>query len=362
MNQILDYGENEPNTSSNQDNSSMSNNQNKTMEDYYQKPNIGYNPNVNFSGNSKDPKKTIKIFAIALGIFAFISLIIAIGIFITTNKAQKNLPEIVNEMPKILMVNNEETVEVTATYKDNLEKLVYTWGSNPDQTVPGTGQNRITASIKKPIGTHMLKIRVFAQDGNEAFKEAEYTQEVGPDVEKPTIDFQVTDTKKLKITVRDNVGIKSFKYYWNNDEPIELTEAVGRTEASVEVDIMKGRNKITVIAIDQSDLETTEEKEYTGKVAPEISMYVTSDKKNVIVTVKHELGLSEVNTILNGVENKKTYEGDLIKSEIKLQVKLQPGNNILEVRATSIDGETATTKGSAVGPAVTPPVTLNTQT
>ena len=350
MNQILDYGENDQKTSSNQEDLSM---QSKTMEDYYQKPDKGYSPNVNFSSGSKDNKKTIKIFAIALGIFAFISLIIAVGIFLVTNKAKKELPKVEQEKPEILMVENEKTIEVTATYKDSLDKLVYSWGENLDQTVPGTGLNTISASIEKPIGTYVLTVIVYAQDGNEATEKREYTQESGPDLEKPTIDFQITDTKKLKITVRDNVEIKSFKYYWNEDSPTELADAAGRPEASVVLNILKGRNKITVIVVDKAGNEKVEEKEYTGKVAPEISMYVTSDKKSVMVTVKHELGLSEVITILNGVEDKKTYEGDLIKPEIKLQVTLKPGENILEVKATSVDDETASTIGSAQGPAVT---------
>lgn len=353
MNQILDYGENEQNTSVDQESINM---QSKTMEDYYQKPETNYQAQMNYS-KEKDSKKNIKVFAIALGVFALVSLIIAIGIFFFTNKKGSEKPGITNEIPKILMVENDKTIEVTATYSGTLEKLIYTWGENPDQIIPGAGLNTITASIEKYLGTQVLKIKVIAQDGNEAYEEKEYTQETGPDMDKPKIDFLITDTKKLKITVRDNVAIKSFKYYWNDEEPIELAEAAGRTEASVELEILKGRNTITVIAIDESDLQTIEEKEYTGKETPVITMYVTADKKSVIVTATHAEGISEIITILNGAETKKTYEGDLIKEEVKLQITLQPGDNVLEVKAKSVDGETATIKGQAKAPALT----INTQ-
>lgn len=346
MNQILDYGENEQNTSVDQENLHI---QSKTMEDYYDKTNIGYNPQMNFN-SGKDSKKNVKVFAIAIGIFAFISIIIAIGIYFVTNEKKSNISGIPKELPEITMIENEKTVEVTATYTGILEKLIYTWGENPDQIMPGAGFNNIKASIEKPLGTHMLKIKVVAQDGNEAYKEKEYTQDTGPDMEKPKIDFQVTDTKKLKITVRDNVGIKTFKYYWNDEKPVELTEAAGRTEASVELEILKGRNIITVIAIDESGLESIEEKEYVGKEVPNITMYLTSDKKNAVVTIKHEKGIAEIVTILNDVEDKKTYEGDLIKDEVKLQIKLKPGSNILEIQAKSVDGEITTVKGSAEAP------------
>ncbi len=349
MNQILDYGEDEQNTSVSKESVKV---QPKSMDDYYQKPDIGYQPQMNFNPENNS-KKNIKIFAIALGIFAIVSVAIAIGIFFVTNKQREEIPGPTNELPQILMVENEKTVEVTATYSSSLEKLIYTWGEDPDNIIPGATLNTITASIEKPIGTRVLKIKVIAQDGNEAYEEKEYTQEVGPDTEKPTIEFQVTDSKKLKIIVRDNVGIKSFKYYWNEEEPTELTEATGRTEASVELEIKKGRNTITVIAVDESDLQTTEEKEYTGKEAPVITMYLTTDKKNAVVTAKHEKGIAEIVTILNGVEDKKTYEGDLIREEIKLQIKLKPGDNILEIQAKSVDGETATVKGSATAPAET---------
>ncbi len=345
MNQILDFGENKeeelvqetlPKT-------------NKTMEDYYQKPETSNQPPMNFSNDDKN-KNSMKIFAIALAIFAIVSIFIAVGIFLITRDKKNKIPQVSNELPQILMVENEETIEVTATYKGTLERLIYTWGENPDQTIPGEGKNSISTSIAKPIGTYMLKIKVVAQDGNEAFEEKEFTQEQGPDLEKPRIDFQVTDSKKLKITVRDNVGIETFKYYWNDDEPTELTEATGRTEASVEVEIQKGRNKITVIAIDEAGLQTIEAKEYTGKELPTVLLHVTADRKYVIVTASHEKGITEIVTNLNGKETKKTYEGDLIKEEVKLQILLQPGSNIVEVKALSADGEEAVIKGSAEAP------------
>ena len=167
MNQILDYGENEQNTSVDQENLNM---QTKTMEDYYQKPDTNYQPQMDFN-QPKDSKKNIKIFAIALGIFAFVSVVIAMGIFFITNKKQSVLPGITNEIPQILIVENDKTLEITASYSGVLEKLIYSWGENPDQTIPGAGLNTISASLEKPLGTHVLKIKVVAQDGNEAFEE-----------------------------------------------------------------------------------------------------------------------------------------------------------------------------------------------
>ena len=45
MNQILDYGENEQNTSVDQESINM---QSKTMEDYYQKPETNYQSQMNY--------------------------------------------------------------------------------------------------------------------------------------------------------------------------------------------------------------------------------------------------------------------------------------------------------------------------
>lgn len=320
------------------------------MEDYYQKPETNYQPPMNYNMDGKK-NNNLKIFAIALAIFAIVSIIIAIGIFFITKNQKVSLDENKNVLPTILIVENEETLTITANYHDTLEKLIYTWADNPDQTIPGDGDKKITTTIQKPIGTYMLKVKVVAQDGNEAFEEKEFTQDVGPDMEKPKIDFEITDSKKLKITVTDNVGLKSFKYFWNEDVPTEVSIVEGDPRASIELNILKDRNKITVIAVDQSDLETTEEKEYTGKEIPEITLFSRTDKKAVIVTVKHEKGISEIITILNDKEDKKTYEGDNIKDEIKLQINLHPGNNIVEVRAKSVDGEVATIKGSAESPA-----------
>lgn len=360
MNQILDYGENEQQTSVEQEEIVQ---QPKTMDDYYTRPDNNYQPQMDFSGKGKDNKKTMKIFAIALGIFAIVAIIIAVGIFYITNNKQAQLPAITDDKPQILMEEKEETVEVTATYKDNLDKLIYTWGEGTDQVIPGTGINTITASINKPIGKNILKIKVIAQDQTEAYQEKEYEQEKGPDLEKPRITFETTDTKKLKISVMDNVGIKSFEYYWNEDEPTEVTSAVGRTEASIEVEIKKGKNKITVKVVDESDNSIIEEKEYTGVELPTITLYLTQDLKTAIATIKHERGISEVVSILNNKEDKRVYEGDMIKSEVKLEISLEPGvTNIIEIKATSVDGGVATQMGSAEGPAAPSSQNLNTQT
>ena len=359
MNQILDYGDDEQNTSINQEELQS---KPKKMEDYYTKEPQNNFPQMNYSQGPKSNKQTIKFFAIALGIFAIVAIIIAIGIFYITNKEKKNLLIAEEIKPMILIVENENELQVTAEYEGgNLEKLVYTWDENPDQVVPGTGTNTITVAINKPVGTHKLKITVLAQDGKEAFEEKEYIQEKGVDIEKPKIEFSTTDTKKLKISIRDNVEIKSFKYFWNEESPTELSEARGRTEASIELEIKEGRNKITVIVEDGSGNITTEEKEYTGVVAPEIKLIQTSDRKKVLLTVTHTKGIKEINYKLNGKEYKDTYEGELVKTEKKFEIILAPGDNIIEVEAISIDGETATAKGSAKAPLPSGSAVLNTQ-
>lgn len=359
MNQILDYGGNDQVTSSSQE---QEQNKPKTMEDYYQKPSMGNQPQMNFSGGNKDSKKTVKIFAIALGIFAIVAVIIAIGIFIVTNKRNSSLIDVPEAKPQIIIMDNEDSLEVTAEYTDILERLIYTWGEQPDTVVPGTGTNKITTSIQKPVGTQILRIKVVAQDGNEAFEEKEYSQEVGPDIEKPKVIFNVTDSKKLNITVRDNVGLKSFQYFWNDESPTEVAGAEGRTEMSTEIDLRKDTNRITVIAIDQAGNETREAKEYTGAEAPTVLLHQTTDKKMVIVTVKHPKGVAAIDYKVNGKEYKYTYEGDLIKEEVKMEITLVEGDNLIEVVVTSVDGQKGTARGTAKGPLPTGNQVLNTNT
>ena len=57
MNQILDYGEDEQNTSVSKESVNV---QPKSMDDYYQKPDIGYQPQMNFNPENNS-KKNIKI-------------------------------------------------------------------------------------------------------------------------------------------------------------------------------------------------------------------------------------------------------------------------------------------------------------
>lgn len=273
------------------------------------------------------------------------------------------MPKIENKKPEIIVVDNGDTLQVTAKHDKVLEQLVYGWGIVELETpIPGQGKNVINATIEKPFGNNKLQIKVTDIDGNVATFEKEYLHEKGPDLEKPTITMRITNEKKLHISVKDNVELKSVKYHWNNEEPKESMESIGKQSTEFFLDIPVGSNNITVTAQDTSNNIETKTEMYEGKELPEIKVQLTADKKKVIIQATHKKGIKKVICDLNGKQSMQTYEGDNIRKTVALEIKLDPGDNIVKFIVESTDGAKKEYIGKATAPNETLPPVLNTET
>ena len=104
-----------------------------------------------------------------------------------------------------------------------------------------------------------------------------------------------------------------------------------------EIEILKGKNNITVSAVDTSNNTTTEVKEYNGLTKPEVKLTLSSDKTKVNVSISHENGLKGVSGSLNGQD----FNVDGVTegtTSLNFDLNLVEGANKVKVVATSTDG------------------------
>ena len=156
-------------------------------------------------------------------------------------------------------------------------------------------------------------------------------------MKKPVITLTVTDKGKLKITATDETEISFITYTWNNDETVRIDATDDKKKIETEIEILKGKNNITVSAVDTSNNTTTEVKEYNGLTKPEVKLTLSSDKTKVNVSISHENGLKGVSGSLNGQD----FNVDGVTegtTSLNFDLNLVEGANKVKVVATSTDG------------------------
>ena len=119
----------------------------------------------------------------------------------------------------------------------------------------------------------------------------------------PEITLEVTPERNLKITATDETEISFITYRWNEDEEVrvEATEE-GQKEIVEEIEILKGKNDLTVVAVDKANNSSNKMESYTGLTNPEITINVSEDKKSADIICSHENGIKEIKLNLNGQE------------------------------------------------------------
>ena len=95
---------------------------------------------------------------------------------------------------------------------------------------------------------------------------------------KPTIYIEETSATAITIQVSHNKELSKVSYYWNNQEPIEL-ECSGKKKVEQKVDLLTGKNTITIIAVDVNGLESKTQKQY--EVQGDISIEFQAEGNNI---------------------------------------------------------------------------------
>ena len=303
---------------------------------------LDYNPNKSSGGGSSGSDKVVRVFALLLACFA-ICLLVGGGIGLYKNKQKTNVEVEAPTQAKITVKQEDTKIIINVSHDKAIEKLIYSWDSEKETSVKGTGESTLTAEVPVIAGTHTLNIKVIDIEQVETTHEQEFTSDVGEDKLYPVISLEVTEQKKLKITATDETAIDFVTYRWNDEEEVRINaEQEIQQQIITEIEIKKGENNLTIIAVDKANNTSNKQQTFTGLMQPNIKVVLSEDKSKLIVTCSHENGISKIEYTLND----KPYAGEFDNlAEVQFEQLLDEGYNKIIITATSSDGTTTTFGG-----------------
>ena len=320
MNQILDYNNNSNHSNSNNFNSN------------------NYNNNNNFKKN--DGSDTIvRVFAVLIMIFAIVLVsVVGYGMFSNNNKSNSDdsASNQENEGHAKISVNidgDEAIIEVTNDVK--IKQLIYGWNSSSERTIDCDGKY-VKETIDILAGDNSLFIKVIDENGLETTANENISSEKGIDMLDPVIELSVTEEKKLKIVAKDETALDFITIRWNDDEEETIYADEGSKELEKEIEILKGENDLTVIAVDTSNNTTRENKSFKGLTKPEIKVELVDDGSKINIKAMHENGIKLVKLNFNNND----YDvdiGDDNPKQIEFEQPLETGYNRIIVTVKSVD-------------------------
>ena len=305
--------------------------------------NIKRKSSGNYSGNnsSGDMRKIIIFFAIA--ILAFAIVIIGVYIFKISKNAKKEKPV---GKPELSLEQTDNQVKIIAKAEVGINKIIYTWNNEEPTEVEMNGRTTHEEALEIPEGQNTLKVVVIDKNDDEIESSKEfYIEEDG----KPTIKLDETiGNGKIKIIATDeNNFIKYITYKWNDEEEITV-EAEGENQTAIEttIDVKRGKNTLTITAV--NGLARTEkiEKIFNGVNNPIIE--VTRNGNVIYMKITHDMGFERITFTVNGQDyvHDKNFSGyDSTVKEIEYKYDLKEGENTVIIHAISIEGTETTYRG-----------------
>ncbi len=294
---------------------------------------LDYNPNSK-SNKSGGSDKIVRVFAIILIIFA-IALIAVVGYGMISNKKEVNNATAQQTKANITVENQEAQATIKVTHDKNIQKLVYSWNTSSERTIKGTNKY-MEEKIDIPAGDNTLHIKVIDENGVETTHDEEISSEQGVDIINPIIELSL-DGKKLKIVATDETALDFLTYRWNEEEEETVYAEEGSKEITTEIEIIKGKNDLTVVAVDTSNNTTTETKSFTGLTKPEITVTLSEDGSSIDIKAVHESGIEAVSFNFNNVDYNVDIGSDT-PNQIQFNQKLEVGYNRIILTVKSVDG------------------------
>lgn len=296
----------------------------------------------NYNGNnSGDMKKIIIFFSTAILIFA----IAIIGVYaykISKGKEEKPIGK-----PELSLEQTENEVKIIANADAGITKLIYTWNDEEPNEVEMNGRTTHEEALEIPEGQNSLNVKIIDQNGEEIETNQEFYIE--EDKEKPNIEIDETiGNGKVKITATDeNNIIKYITYKWNDEEETTI-EAESENQAIIEttIDVKRGKNTLTVTAVNGLAKEETIEKIFNGVNNPVIE--VTKDEDKLYMKITHDMGFKKITFTVNEQEyiydeNFSGYDSE--QKEISYKFDLIQGENTVIIHAISTENTETTYKG-----------------
>ena len=161
---------------------------------------------------------------------------------------------------------------------------------------------------------------------------------------KPSVEIEKNDENNtVEITISHIRGIKTIKYKWN-DEQETILDGNNQTNITETIDLIGGKNTLTVTVIDENNQSVTYQKEYTVGNLPQIKLEAVSNGIKTIVECEDTIENikyawdNEEEQIIN--VNDKYYEGI---------INAPKGQHTLYITATTTEGIETTKSQLIVG-------------
>lgn len=306
---------------------------------------LDYNPNKSSGGGkSSGTDNIVRVFAIVLVLFAI--FLVGSGLFgMYKNSKKENVSQTDTPTKAVITVERDENDDTKAIIKVShdkaIEKVIYTWDSDKDIINKGNGQPTMEIEISLPAGTHTLTVKVTDIDGNDTVYDEEIYSENGEDKVNPEIKTTVDQaTKEIVITATDETELDYVTYRWNDEEEQRQdVDPENPKEIKFNIEIPKGTNDLTIIAVDKNNNSTTKNDKYTGVTKPEIKITVSEDKKRIHIEAFHENGITELSLTINGqfIGNAELPEGETLTT-VPIDWDLTEPKSTVVVKAKSVDG------------------------
>ena len=304
-----------------------------------------YNKRASGSGGYKrnsepmDIDTILKIYVVIAIIFGV--LLIGKGVYALTSQADSNVSVSKEESTVQILLNHQpqeegDKIQISITSQTPIDKIVYRWNDGSERTIKGNNQTSLQQLIDCPNGKNTLYVQAIDTAGGKKEANQEFTTENGIDINNPEIKLELTEDKKLRITATDDTNLAYITYRWNQEEEQKVeTEDENQVKIEAVIDILKGENDLTVVAVDGKGNSTTKSQQFIGRTVPEIQVNTSTDGSKLIIKVSHENGLKRIYYTLND----KPYEANFTDSPkvFEFEQALDRGYNRIIMEVTSVD-------------------------
>lgn len=288
-----------------------------------------------------DIKNIIKFFSIAILIFGVI--LVGIGIFQVVQWAQSKAPVSTNKPEISASVFEDGSIIINITHDKEIDRILYNWNDGEDTIILGRNRKNIEQLIEMPIGENVFNIRVIDTKGIEATYTNTYVYSNGVDIQNPTVELTVQEAEKqIHILASDETEIAYITYRWNDEEETTInTVDESKTIIEANVDIPKGENTLTVVAVDNNNNQATKTQKCLALTRPVIVKPRQNGDK-LTITVTDEDGLDYVEYTVNGKKYKWVSTTEDRKEWTYVHV-LEPGESDIVIKAFNKSGIESTT-------------------
>lgn len=283
-------------------------------------------------GRPLEIKTVLRIFAILCIIFGCILVGQASFAMLTQEKNDTT------NVPLVEIAQEGNNLIVNVKHDKIIDKIVYSWNANQEIVLQGKGRMQITETIAMPEGINTLVLKVIDIEGKTVSYSKDYELAKG-DVIKPEIELLV-EGSKVKIVAKDETALSYITYYWNNEDETRVNVREDSPKQIEEkIDILKGENTLTIVAVDKSGNEAVKEQTFKGVKKPVIEL--ARDGNELIIKVSDEEGIQKIEYTLNGLY----YSTDpnntgtpLNMKEFEFRQPLSAGENKITISAYNVSG------------------------